>query len=568
MNKKIIFLESATKKKTIQSFLGKDYVIFATSGHLWELKKQGIYNLGVDLENFSPSYEIMSEKKRFINSWKKFLKEHEIDVVYLATDPDREGEAIAKALSKTLNLSDDKYKRLLFREITPNSIKQSLENPVCIDENLVEAQLSRQVLDRMIGFCLSSVLRTKLKTAFSAGRVQSIVLKLIIDREQLVNDCTKIKEYIVCGVFILDGKEFLLKQVDNNYNLLLYKKKEEAEEIKNNLAKKFKKEEEKKEIKFIIPKSPLITSLLLFEARSQLGFSVEQTTKIAQRLYEGIYIKNKERQIGLITYPRTDAERYNSNYIGSSYNYILKKWGKEYYNHNPIWVSKEKKTNIQNAHESIHPTYLDNDPEIIKDSLSSEEYSLYKLIFNHSLASLMSPAKTEKVTYIFSNNNFLFSISEKKVLFSGFLSCYEEKFVFGRYKVRGKLQLSEFEEIISDNNDIREYLENKPIRYNEGSMVQDLERMGIGRPSTYNAFGKILIKRGYVELDRKGFFYPTVLGTKVNHWLQDNFSSLINENYTAELERELDKISVGKNNYYNFISTFWNNFNDSLKKLV
>ncbi|WNE40394.1 MAG: DNA topoisomerase 1 [Mycoplasmataceae bacterium] len=551
------------KKKTIQSFLGSEYIIFATSGHLWELKKTGTYNLGVDLEKFTPSYEVIPEKKNLINIWKSCLKNQKISAIYLATDPDREGEAIAQETAKSLGVDPKKCQRLLFYEITPRSIKEALKNPLTINENLVESQLSRQVLDRMIGFCLSTILQKKLR-ALSAGRVQSVVLKLIAEREELVKSFEKKKLYIICGVGQINDQKITLKQIDKSGDLVLYKEKNEAEEIKKQLGLIFQLIEQKEEKKLIFPKPPLITSLLLFEAKSQLGFAVAQTTQLAQKLYEGVWLSNEGKQVGLITYPRTDSPRINQDFTSSACKYIQQKWGSEYYNNNPIWKKKEKTLNVQGAHESIHPTYLNYHPKEIKNSLSEEEYKLYRLIYNHTLASLMSPAQINKATYKFLNNSYYFSTSEKICQFAGFLACYPEVY-FASYNVRLKSELKEVSQIEAKKIEVQEYQENKPVRYNEGSLVQELEKLGIGRPSTYNLFGRVLLKRGYAELNEKGQFIPTSLGISVSNWLQVNFSSLINEDYTASLETELDKISQGENNYYDFIKKFWESFSSSLK---
>ena len=565
MKKGLIFLESATKKKTIQSFLGEEYVIFATGGHLWELRKSGVYNLGVDLENFIPSYDIISEKKNLISIWRNYLAREKVSVIYLATDPDREGEAIAQETAKSLGVDPLKCQRLLFYEITPRSIKEALNNPLTINQNLVESQLSRQVLDRMIGFCLSTILQKRLQ-ALSAGRVQSVVLKMITEREELIKKFEKKKLYIICGICQANEQKITLKQVDKNGNLAIYKDKKEAEEIIKKLGLIFQLIGKKEEKKFILPKPPLITSLLLFEAKSQLGFSVAQTTQIAQKLYEGVWISNKKKQVGLITYPRTDSPRINQEFTSAAYNYIRAKWGSNYSNTNPAWKKKEKTLNVQGAHESIHPTYLDYHPEDVKSSLSEEEYSLYKLIYNHTLASLMSPAQVNKITYNFLNNSYYFTTTERICQFSGFLACFPEVY-FPNYNVKLKSELEALSQLEAKKIEVQEYQENKPVRYNEGSLVQELERLGIGRPSTYNLFGRVLLKRGYAKLNEKGQFVPTSLGVAVNNWLQENFSSLINEGYTASLETELDKISQGENNYYDFIKSFWENFSFSLEKI-
>jgi DNA topoisomerase I len=567
MKKGLIFLESATKKKTIQSFLGEEYIIFATSGHLRELKKTGEYNLGIDLQNFRPTYKIIEGKENIIANWKKFLREENNFLIYLATDPDREGEAIASDVIELLELDPKKYqhRRLLFYEITPQSIKKALTSPLDINQNLVDAQRSRQVLDRMIGFCLSPLLQKNLQ-ALSAGRVQSVVLKLIVERELLIKQFEKKKLYIICGICQVKNQKITLKQVDNTGQLILYKDKVEAEEVKKKLGLLFQLVNTKEEKKFILPKSPLITSLLLFEAKSQLGFSVAQTTQLAQKLYEGVWISAKRKQVGLITYPRTDSPRINQGFMSLVYKHIREKWGLNYANTNPAWKKKEKTINVQDAHESIHPTYLDYQPEEIKSSLSEEEYRLYKLIYNHTLASLMSPAQVNKITYNFVNNNYHFVTTERICQFAGFLVAFPEVY-FSNYNVKLKSELAEISQLEAKKIEIQEYQENKPVRYNEGSLVQELERLGVGRPSTYNLFGQVLLKRKYAELNERGQFAPTPLGFLVNDWLQKNFPTLINEGYTAALEMELDKISQGENNYYTFIKSFWKEFQTSLKRI-
>ncbi|MCE8164158.1 MAG: type I DNA topoisomerase [Candidatus Moeniiplasma glomeromycotorum] len=564
MKKGLIFLESATKKKTIQSFLGEEYMIFATGGHLWELRKTGVYNLGVDLENFTPLYETIPEKKTLISAWKNYLSKEKASVIYLATDPDREGEAIAHETAKSLGVDPLKCQRLLFYEITPRSVKEALNNPLTINQNLVDSQLSRQVLDRMIGFCLSTILQKKLQ-ALSAGRVQSVVLKLIIEREELIKTFEKKKLYIVCGIVQVNDQKITLKQVNDAGELIIYQDKNVAEEVKKKLSLIFQLKNKKEEKKIILPKAPLITSLLLFESKSQLGFSVAQTTQLSQKLYEGVWMSAKKEQIGLITYPRTDSTRINQEFMQLAYRYIRQKWGINYSNTNPAWKKKEKTLNVQGAHESIHPTYLNYQPEEIKNSLSAEEYNLYKLIYNHTLASLMSPAQINKITYTFLNNYYYFATAERICQFPGFLVAFPEVY-FSNYNVKLKSELENFSQLEAKKIEVQEYQENKPVRYNEGSLVQELERLGIGRPSTYNLFGRVLLKRGYAKLNEKGQFIPTSLGISVNNWLQSNFSTLINESYTASLETELDKISQGGEKYHDFIKKFWENFSLSLKK--
>ncbi|CAG8797502.1 6586_t:CDS:2, partial [Gigaspora margarita] len=461
MNKSVVFLESAIKKKTIETFLGKDYVIFATGGHLTELVKKGYYNLGVDLEKFTPTYEIIPEKKKLIDFWKSFLRQEKIQTIYLATDPDREGEAIAKQVVKILNLVPSQHQRLFFYEITPRSIREALSNPLVINENLVEAQISRQVLDRMVGFCLSTVLQKKLQ-ALSAGRVQSVVLKLIVERELAIRNHEKKKEYIVCGICLIEQEKITLKQVKSTGELIVYPEIPEAEKVVAKLGLDFQLLNKKEEDKVVLPKPPLTTSLLLFEAKSQLGFSISQTTQLAQKLYEGVRL-----------------------------------------------ISSEK----QDAHEAIHPTYLNYHPddEEIKISLTKEEHQLYQLVFRHTLTSFMAPARVKKITYHFLNSGYYFSTNERISNFLGFLAVDPQIYLL-HYRIKTQAKLINISQLTAEKIEIQEYLENKPVRYNEGSLVQELEKLGVGRPSTYNTFGRKIQSRKYAELNPKGQFVPTPLG--------------------------------------------------------
>ncbi|KLL04284.1 MAG: DNA topoisomerase [Mycoplasmataceae bacterium CE_OT135] len=567
MVKYLIFLESFTKQKTIKTFLGNDYEIFATSGHLTELKKDGYNNLGLgkDLKefDFTPRYGLLPEKKKKVEFWQNYLKKNQPTLILLATDPDREGEAIAKAVVDLLQLKPQQYKRLLFYEITQQSIRQSLANLSELNQKLVEAQNARQVLDRIIGFCLSPLLQKKIRQALSAGRVQSVVLKLIVDREIAIQEYEKNKEYILQGIYETQGEKYALRQKDEKGKLVTYPNKEEAEKVKAQLGSIFSLVKEEKEKRYIFPKAPFTTSLLLYEAKSQLGFSIAQTTKLAQQLYEGFYLKSKNKQTGLITYPRTDSCRLNKQFIEQTYQYVQKQWGKEYCQFSPQHQQKKESLNVQDAHEAIRPTYFSQHPEEIKDSLAPEQFALYKLIYRHTLASLMSSAQTEKTTYTFVNNGYYFTLNENALTFSGFFILNPDYYL-PNYKVKKTSLLTEIDLKSLEVNkiEVKEYLENKPHRYNEGSLVQELERLGVGRPSTYNTFSRLLLSRGYVDYnnEKQKHFVPKELGIKVNEWLQNNFASLINEKYTANLETELDKISRGENSYLEFIQNFWNSF--------
>ena len=329
MNKYLVFLESFTKRKTIKNFLPNNYEIFATGGHLTELTKSGYYNLGIDLVKFIPQYGLLPEKSKNVKFWHDYLKKNQPDLILLATDPDREGEAIAQEVVKLLNLQPHQYQRLLFYEITQQSVQQALNNLLPLNQNLVEAQTTRQVLDRMIGFCLSPLLQKKLN-ALSAGRVQSVVLKLIVDREIAIREYEKKKEFILQGIYEVKGpdnkvEKYTLRQKDQQGKLVVYSDQAQAEKVKSELDSIFLLVNEEFEERFIFAKNPLTTSLLLYEARSQLSFSIAQTTRLVQQLYEGIWLASKKKQVGLVTYPRTDSYRLNKNFIQQAYNYIQNK---------------------------------------------------------------------------------------------------------------------------------------------------------------------------------------------------------------------------------------------------
>jgi DNA topoisomerase-1 len=564
----LIFLESNTKKITIKSFLGSDYTIFATGGHLLDLVKNGPYNLGVDLQNFKPSYEVIDRKKSLVKFWNEYLEKNKPSQIFLATDPDREGEAIAHEIVETLSLSEGEYKRLLFHEITSSGVKKSLENPLDIDKNLAEAQLSRQVLDRMIGFCLSTLLQKKIQ-AWSAGRVQSVVLKLIVDREREIINYGDKKEFVLFASYSVKRNVYQLNERTSEGDSKFYKTIEEAEKSKEDLGNVFELQNKIEKEKFAFPKQPLTTSLLLYEAKTQLGYSIYKTTTLAQQLYEGITLKSKNKRLSLITYPRTDSIRISKVFTNRAYEYIKNKWGLEFCNFKDTSSSsKGKKANVQDAHEAIRPTYLNYTPEDLKDEdLDESQFKLYELIFNHTISTLMQPAKYLNKVYYYLNGDRNFEMVENVIISPGFFILLENYYKNYRIKKTSNLKDEDMQKIETDKVSIEEYLGSIPKRYTEGTLIKQLERLGIGRPSTYNTFSKIIIKRRYSIFDKKGNFLPTELGFKVNDWLQTYFALLINENYTASLEQQLDKISQGENTYLEFIKDFWSNFYPNYKKL-
>jgi DNA topoisomerase I len=564
----LIFLESNTKKKTVKSFLGDDYEIFATGGHLLELENSGTYNIGVNLQNFKPKYVVIERKKTLVNFFIKYLKENETSQIFLATDPDREGEAISREIVEILKLQEGEYKRLLFHEITFSGITSSLENPTDIDKNLVDAQLSRQVLDKMIGFCLSKTLQRKIN-AWSAGRVQSVVLKLIVERELEIKNYGDKKEFILFALYKLENKIYHLNEKEKDGNLKTYKSIEDAENSKKMLSGIFKLENKNEQEKTIFPKYPFTTSTLLFEAKNKLNFSISKTTELAQQLYEGITLANKKR-ISLITYPRTDSTRISKVFANKAYTYIESKWNKDLCNFSKKFSlsSNKNKENVQDAHEAIRPTYLEQTPEELENkAIDKDQLKLYALIFNNAIASFMQPAKYLNKVYKFSNNDKIFEMTENVIINPGFFTFIDEAYEANKIMKNSIIRDKDLKEIKTKEFEIEEYTWNIPRRYTEGTIIKTLEKLGIGRPSTYNSFTNTIIKRRYSKFEKKGTFIPTELGFKVNEWLQKNFPSIINESYTATLEKDLDKIGRGENTYISFISTFWNNFFPNYKKI-
>lgn len=493
---------------------------------------------------------------------KRVYKKNDFLHIYLATDPDREGEAIAYEIIQELKLKKTQYQRLLFFEITPNSIIEAINSPSELNWNLVEAQMSRQALDKMIGFCISPALHKQTK-AYSAGRVQSVVLKLIIERELIIEKYRKKKEK-----YTLEGKNknIIVTQVDEKENTLFYQEKEKAEDAAHKGEKKIKliKKEEKK--KKILPHPPFTTSTLLSQARFLLSLDAGRTTGILQKLYEGVKLKGESVQLGLITYPRTDSIRVNETFTKTAYHYVKNKWGKEFWNPTPHWKEKKLK-HSQEAHESIHPTYLKYSPETIKNSLEIDEYKVYKLIFENTISSFMIPAEKRQISYLFADSKqHLFLSNENICCFLGFLVVNPTR--AHEYFVKTESELETIKDfLVIEKWEAIKYEGDKPTRYNEGTLIQELERLGIGRPSTYSTFAPILLKRRYIFLGEKKTLCPFPLGWKVNEWLQKNFNYLFNQEYTANLEEKLDEISQGNNTYKNFIKEFWKEFSSQLKKL-
>lgn len=552
MGKKLVIVESPTKVKSIGKYLGSDYVVSSSKGHIRDLSTKGKYGFGVEIENhFKPDYTTIRGKKSVIDELKKEAKK--ADKVYLATDLDREGEAIAWHLYDVLKLKDDKYSRVVFNEITKNTILEAIKKEGKIDQNLVNSQETRRILDRIIGFRLSKLIQSKTDGS-SAGRVQSVALKLIVDKEREINAFIS-EEYWTISA---DFKDFIAELFQYNHKKIEIKTEAEADNILSKLSKAFEIESVDKKLKNKTSKPPFTTSTMQQTASNKLRFSSRKTMQVAQKLYEGIDLENET--VGLITYMRTDSIRLSNEFIASSYKFIETKYGKEYTG--PVKVSK-KTENVQDAHEGIRPTDINRTPESIKKFLTDDEYKLYRLIYYRALASIMAPAKVEGTTVILDNNNYQFKATGQIIVFDGYLKVYND------YEDTKDAILPPFDEykskvIVSNSIDKQQHFTEPPARYTEAKLIKEMDDLGIGRPSTYATIIDNIKKRGYVNLvDRK--FVPTEIGFEVTDKLQEFFANLINVEYTANMENDLDKIAEGKEVWYEVLENFYKKFEPSVK---
>ena len=545
MSMKLVIVESPSKSKTIEKYLGKDYKVVSSLGHIRDLSTSGKYGFGIDLENhYKPDYVIIKGKKKLVNELKKEVKS--ADCVYLATDPDREGEAISWHLYDTLGLNDNMYRRIVFNEITKNVILDSFQHARMIDDNLVKSQETRRMLDRIIGFRLSKLMQSK-TGGKSAGRVQSVALKLIVDREREILAFVPEDYYEIEAVFA----DFKAKLDSYKEDKLEIKTEEEAIAILNKLTSKFIIENIKKEDKARKAKPPYITSTLQQEASSKLNFTSKKTMMLAQKLYEGITLKDET--VGLITYMRTDSIRLSDEFVKSTYEFIRDNYGDDYVGY--VKTSK-KKDNVQDAHEAIRPTSINRRPDDVREYLTSDEFKLYKLIYNRALASLMKDAVMEVTSIILDNNDYKFKVTGSIVKFDGYLKVYDDNEDDGELLPDfGKYNGS----VVSEEINYSAHTTKPPARYTESQLIKKMETLGIGRPSTYATTIGILLERGYVKvIDKK--FNPTEIGIETTDKLQEFFKDIINVDYTRDMEEDLDKIAEGKLYWENLLDRFYKDF--------
>ena len=556
MYDKLVIVESPSKSKTIENYLGKEYHVTSSKGHIRDLSTSGKEGLGIDQEDhYKPKYVISKDKKDVVKELKAAVKEAK--TVYLATDPDREGEAISWHLADVLGLDMDDDNRIVFNEVTKDAVVDALNHPRKIDQNLVKSQETRRVLDRIIGFKLSKLLQRKIKSK-SAGRVQSVALRLIVEKEREIEAFVPEEYWKIKAQFEKDEIEFTGELNKKGTKKLKISNEQEAlEEAKlllsqiNALSKEFVIDSVKKSSKKRESKPPFITSTLQQEASSKLGFKARKTMMIAQKLYEGIALEDET--VGLITYMRTDSTRLSDLFVESATEYIKEKYGQNYVG--KVKVSK-KKENVQDAHEGIRPTSAMRTPESVKEYLSADEFKLYSLIYARALASLMAPSRFDATSVVLENNNYYFNASGSVLKFDGYLRLYSP---YEKQKDEILPELTEQEILESQNIEKTQHFTKPPARYSEAKLIKEMEELGIGRPSTYAMIIDTIQTRGYVELVDKTF-KPTESGILTSDRLTQFFNDIINVEYTAQMEKELDDIAEGQDDYFDAIDTFIKKF--------
>ena len=549
----LVIVESPSKTKTIGKYLGSKYKVVSSKGHIRDLATTGKFGLGIDVDNdFKPNYTTIKGKNSVIKELKKDVKDS--DFVYLATDPDREGEAISWHIKDALGIDDNKYDRVVFNEITENAVLKAFKSPRKIDDNLVKSQETRRMLDRIIGFRLSKLMQSK-TGGKSAGRVQSVALKLIVDREREIEKFVPEEYWSITA----DFKDFKADLEKYNGKKIEIKSDVEASKILSELSKSFnidsvdKKTKEKKGV------MPFTTSTLQQACANKFNFGASKTMKIAQRLYESVDIGTET--VGLITYMRTDSTRLSSGFIDDVHSYIKKTYGDEYIGK----VKQQKhKENVQDAHEAIRPTSIYRTPEAMKEFLTNDELKVYSIIYYRTLASLMANAKVLATVITLENNGYLFKATGQVITFDGFMKVYD------RYMDSEEVILPDFSnynsKVIVAEDITKEQHFTKPLpRFTESSLIKELEALGIGRPSTYAKILETIKERNYVKVNDKKF-YPTEIGITTTDKLQEFFSNIINVKYTANMENELDEIANNQMDYLKVLKQFYKEFEPLVKK--
>ncbi|MDO4544922.1 MAG: type I DNA topoisomerase [Bacillota bacterium] len=550
----LVIVESPSKAKTIGKFLGSHYKVVASVGHVRDLPKS---KLGIDIENdFEPQYISIRGKGDVIKELKKEAKN--ASKIYLATDPDREGEAISWHLAFLLGIDQDSPCRIVFNEITERAVKEAIKNPRPVDISLVDAQQARRVLDRLVGYQISPLLWRKIRRGLSAGRVQSAALKIICDRENEIKNF-KPQEFWTIEAEFKKDKKFTAKLTEYKGKKLAIDNKEQNDKIladlKENpyIVKSLDEKDRKRN-----PAAPFTTSSLQQDASNKLNFSTRKTMLVAQQLYEGVEVKGRGT-VGLVSYIRTDSVRISEEAREASKAYIIGHMGQEYYGGN---VYTNRKKDVQDAHEAIRPSHVEMSPEDIKDSLSKDQYNLYRLIWNRFVASQMAPAKFKAVNGVIANGDYDFKATGSKLLFDGFLKVYssakegeEDKWL---------PHLDKGENLIPEKVEGQQNFTQPPARFTEASLVKDLEEKDIGRPSTYAPIVATLMDRKYIKKEKKTLI-PTDLGFIVTKMMEHYFKEIVDAGFTAQMEENLDDIEVKGVRWKNVIEEFYGTLKEELE---
>ena len=564
MARYLVIVESPTKVKTIKKFLGSNYVVMASNGHVRDLPKS---QMGVDLEHdFEPKYITIRGKGEILAGLRKEVKK--ADKIYLATDPDREGEAISWHLMKALKLEGKKVYRISFNEITKSAVKASLKNARDIDMDLVDAQQARRVLDRIVGYKISPVLWAKVKRGLSAGRVQSVALRIIADREDEIAAFIPEEYWSLDANFKVKGekKPLIAKFYGTKDEKITIHNEEELHKILADLEDaEYKVVDVKRGERSKKAPLPFTTSTLQQEASKALNFATSKTMRIAQQLYEGVDIKGSGT-VGLITYLRTDSTRISEEADANARAYVGKAYGEEYVAET---ASEQKQKNdgknIQDAHEAIRPSDVTRVPAEIKESLTRDQFRLYQLIWKRFVASRMQPAKYETTSVKIGADDYRFTVSASKIVFEGFRLAYvesDEEKQSGNVMVKS---IDEDSELTKESFDYKQHFTQPPAHYTEASLVKTLEELGIGRPSTYAPTISTIIARRYVAKENKNL-YMTELGEVVNNIMKQSFASIVDVNFTAYMEGLLDMIAEGKVEWKSVISNFYPDLNEAVEK--
>ncbi len=560
MAKYLVIVESPAKVKTIKKFLGKNYEVVASNGHVRDLPKS---QLGIDVEHdYEPKYITIRGKGDILANLRKEVKK--ADKVYLATDPDREGEAISWHLSKALKLEDKKVCRISFNEITKNAVKASLKQARNIDLNLVDAQQTRRMLDRMVGYRISPVLWAKVKRGLSAGRVQSVALRIICDREEEVNAFIPEEYWTLDAKFAIPGEKKLLdaKFYGDEKGKITISSRQELDDILQNLEKeKYQVLDVKKGNRVKKAPLPFTTSTLQQEAAKRLNFSTQKTMRLAQQLYEGVDIKG-QGTVGVITYLRTDSVRISEEADAAAREYIHSAYGENYAA--AAGVNKKSNQKIQDAHEAIRPSDITRTPAQIKESLSRDQFRLYQLIWNRFTASRMSNAEYETTSVKIGAGKYRFHVSASKIIFEGFLSVYtseddeksENNVLLKSIDTDTKLEIKEMNE--------KQHFTQPPAHFTEASLVKTLEELGIGRPSTYAPTITTLLARRYLTKENRNL-YVTELGEIVNSIMKEAFSTIVDEQFTANMESLLDKVAEGNVDWKTVVKNFYPDLDEAVQ---